>query len=146
MISDFDEFSMASGSKPWRWFAGLGLAGLLAASLGCSEDKFGHVSGQVTFEGKPVEGADLEFQPEATGAAPSYARADADGHYKLKYSSTQDGAEVGTHLVKITTARRVDDGARKIKEKLPAKYNRDSDLVREVKPGDNVIDFELTKK
>jgi hypothetical protein len=29
---------------------------------------------------------------------------------------------------------------------LPAKYNRASELVREVKPGDNVLDFELTKK
>jgi len=146
MVSQLREFEIAAGTTPWRWAAGLCLAGVLAASIGCSEDKFGQVSGRVTFEGKPVAAADLEFQPEVTGAAPSYARADDDGRYTLKYSASKTGAEVGTHLVKITTARRIDDGARKVKEKLPAKYNRNSDLLREVKAGDNVIDFELTKR
>ena len=146
MLNHLMEFEFAASPKHWRWAAGLCLTGLLAASPGCSEEKFGQVSGRVTFEGKPVAAADLEFQPEVTGAAPSYARADDEGRYTLKYSASKTGAEVGTHLVKITTARRVDDGARKLKEKLPAKYNRNSDLLREVKAGENVIDFELTKR
>jgi hypothetical protein len=146
MVNHFMKLEIAAATTNWRWAAGLCLTGLLASSIGCSEDKFGQVSGRVTFEGNPVAAADLEFQPEVTGAAPSYARADDDGRYTLKYSASKTGAEIGTHLVKITTARRVDDGARKLKEKLPAKYNRNSDLVREVKPGENVIDFELTKR
>ena len=146
MVNHLMEYVAIGESTNWRWAAGVCLTGLLAASIGCSEEKFGQVSGRVTFEGKPVAAADLEFQPEVAGAAPSYARADDDGRYTLKYSASKSGAEVGTHLVKITTARRIDDGARKVKEKLPAKYNRNSDLLREVKAGENVIDFELTKR
>ena len=65
-----------------------------------------------------------------------------DGEYKLTYIRDIEGGAVGTNTVQISKMLTHDVKS----DVVPAKYNRDSDLKREVKPGDNRIDFELTSK
>ncbi|HUY90724.1 MAG TPA: carboxypeptidase-like regulatory domain-containing protein [Pirellulales bacterium] len=80
----------------WR----LTLTGLLAAvSVGCGGDpKLYQVSGSVTYEDKPVEGATVMFIPP--GGAPSMGTTDASGKYTLT-TRGQTGAPPGTYTVTI---------------------------------------------
>lgn len=55
----------------------------------------------------------------------------------------------GKHTVRITTKGVVTDAdgnERSVREQLPAKYHEDSELVRDVVSGENVMDFDLESK
>jgi len=125
--------------------------GLLIVSAGCSSGpKYVPVSGTVMFDGKPLANAVVAFNPaampgkiEAAGAG-SMAVTDAQGHYVLKVIGTDsktDGAVVGEHRVKISTADLVsnsdssDVAKGQPKERVPAKYNTNTELRFTVPPG-----------
>ena len=52
------------------------------------------------------------------------------------------GAKIGAHTVRISTAH---DRARTT-ETVPARYNVNSTLQKQVAAGDNVINFDLTTR
>ncbi len=116
--------------------------------LGCqpSGPQIGHVKGRVTLNGEPAKEAQVFF--DIPGGRSSFAFTDADGNYELYYSGKKMGAVVGIHTIRISTAvdPTVDDSGKvtvpAIKETLPAEY-RDGSISREVKPGENVINFEI---
>lgn len=117
---------------------------LLTAGCGGTDGPdLGYVEGTVKMDGKPVPNAVLTFQPE--NARPSYGRTNEEGWYELVYTDEKLGATVGTHQVRITTGEEGDEdsGVEGQKERIPAKYNVNSELTREVEPADNVIDFDL---
>lgn len=138
---------------------GLGIALLVAA--GCeSKVKYAPVSGRVTLDGKPLAGAYVYFQPVApegsnTAAAPGSAgHTDTNGEYTLKGTDGQDGAWVGKHKVMIEahTADPESDlrpgrGGPPQKNKVPPKYNRDSNEFFDVPAdGTNGANFDLKSK
>ena len=119
---------------------------LLAVALatGCTKSErppLGRVSGTVTRDGLPLAAALVAFTPEGPGRT-SLGTTSADGHYSLAYLRDIDGANVGRHVVRITTATEENGG----REGLPTRYHRRSELTADVQPGDNVIDFPLTTK
>jgi hypothetical protein len=118
----------------------------LAAGCGGTPSNIGKVTGQVTFEGQPLPDATVQFTP-VSGGSPSAGRTDAGGKYDLVYSREVKGAEIGEHLVAITTAERGDpegDPPRQpVAEKIPAKYNTQTGLKADVKSGSNTFDFEV---
>jgi hypothetical protein len=122
-----------------------GLSGLLFFS-GCWQAKFGQVSGQVTLDGKPLAQVAVRFEDEKGSA--TIARTDKSGNYVLQYTVHQMGAPVGKHKVTIFTPAPETEGTgeRAKAELVPAKYNRNSTLVQEVKAGRQAINFELTTK
>ncbi len=77
---------------------------------------------------------------------PSSGKTNHNGEYILLYTADQQGAEIGEHQVRITTATDGGDYGKASKETLPAKYNVATELKKEVKAGKNVIDFELDFK
>ena len=128
---------------------------MLAAAVGCSGDSstVAQVSGRVTLDGRPVEGAKVVFQPRSAARKPgevgsgSYATTDADGRYTLKQIDPQrSGAVIGTHVVTITTARDTDpesDDSAVTPELLPA-HCCDGSLEFAVLPeGTDRADFAL---
>lgn len=119
---------------------------LLVFLVGCGGAQFGQVIGQVTLDGKPLKGITVRF--EDAGGSATIAKADAEGKYVLRYSLDQTGAPVGKHKVTIFTAAPVTEGTgdRAPPEIVPAKYNTQSTLIHEVKPGSQVINFELSSK
>ncbi|MFI4851234.1 MAG: carboxypeptidase regulatory-like domain-containing protein [Gimesia chilikensis] len=106
------------------------------------------VTGTVTFDGKPVPNARVEFSPSE--GRPSVGTTNAEGVYDLQFSIEKPGAMVGAHNVKITTERAATGGEGNeplvpgSKELLPAAYHSNSHLTANVTPGENVIDFPLT--
>lgn len=58
------------------------------------------VTGVVTYNGKPVVGADITFF-SADGDRSAFGRTDNEGRYRLSTFSSNDGAIEGRHLVTI---------------------------------------------
>jgi hypothetical protein len=126
---------------------------MLSAFWGCSDDKWGHVTGTVTLQGKPVGPGSMMFEPEnpPTVTTPSaIAHFREDGKYTLKSAGNREGAPIGTYLVMIHGRSEeafgdeiVDPNA---KSTIPAKYlnHRLSGLKATVQPGSQTIDFDLT--
>ena len=112
-----------------------GMGAALAA--GCGE-RYWSVRGQVTLDGKPLQGATVGFYPEKGRG--SHGMTDAEGKYELLYTNKQAGIPAGKCLVRITTA---DPNT---PERLPARYHEKTELAEEVKSGDNVFDFALKSK
>jgi hypothetical protein len=120
--------------------ASLGIA-LLLVIAGCKESgpELAPVRGRVTLDGKPVEHTDVMFEPDGL-KSPSVGRTDKDGNYVLAYKRGVEGGMVGMNTVRIETVTSITRGP----QLIPARYSSKTELRREVKPGDNVFDFELT--
>jgi hypothetical protein len=115
---------------------------ILAVIAGCgSAQGLQRVTGKVTLDGKPLEGAAVEFQPTAQGGSPSYGVTDAGGAFKLMFTIDKEGAMLGDHTVRISKT----EGA-KATETLPAKYNMKSTLTATVTAGSNTFDFPLSSE
>ncbi len=125
-----------------RSLAILMLLSTALASVGCwsNSDRppLGKVSGIITVDGKPAPGLGVSFQPE--GLRPSIGYTDENGRYELTYLRDIKGAAVGTHEVKIN---RIGETEGTPAKGLPARYNSETELTREVKSGSNEIDFDL---
>ena len=112
---------------------------VLLLAGGCSRSdlpSLAPVSGTVTLDGKPLKQALVTFRPAKNRA--SRGRTDGEGHYELLYSPGNRGAKIGNHTVIISVRTELDPV-----ERIPAKYNSQTTLTREVKEGKNVIDFDL---
>jgi len=114
---------------------------LLPLLLAGCNDKFGGVKGKVTLDGQPLVGATVEFNPE--GGSPAYGVTNEAGEYELLWSPEQSGAPIGKNKVRITS---FSEAQPRIKERVPLKYNRQSELIRDVGPGKQVFDFDLSTR
>lgn len=148
------------------------LLGILAAvSLvcvaGCGEGgpKLGTVTGTVTMDGQPLADALVTFMPVEPGPAAT-GTTDAAGKYQL-LSGDRQGAVLGQHKVAVKSLKSGGEAWGKMSEEeyqkaamggrnasaydnatvvepIPARYNANTELVKEVESGENVIDLELT--
>ena len=138
---------------------------LAVPGCGPGGPELGTVTGKVTLDGKPVTNGLVTFTPEAKGGA-SIGKTDANGQYELLYLDRK-GALLGQHKITVTTlqeaatttgmrsdspeyAKQAASAANqsaynsaKVVEPIPARYNTNTELVKEVKSGSNVIDLEL---
>lgn len=117
-----------------------------ACLVGCgsSGPQLGTVTGKVTLDGAPLADATVQFQP-AEGK-PSYAVTDASGNYELLFAPDQPGATLGKHTVEITGNTYSEDAQGnevQLPQKVPGKYNQNSELTADVKAGSNTFNFEL---
>ena len=126
-----------------RWWV---VAGLVVGLAGCGAEegpKLADVTGTVTLDGQPVEGAGLEFVVEGPGGGVAYGRTDESGRYEMHFGQNRTGALIGKNRVRITSDDRVTVGGKKIEktEVFPPKYNVNSEQFADVKEGDNEVNF-----
>ena len=130
-----------------RIAGGFLLFGLALGLCGCGgggEDipELGTVSGAVTLDGKPLPGVMVVFQPQGAEAGrASMGKTDEQGRYVLTYNTELDGAAVGNHKVRVTTP--TEHPTPGFVDPIPAKYNTNTQLTKEVKPGEQTIDLTL---
>jgi hypothetical protein len=130
------------------------MALLALMATGCAEGLDLHpVSGTITVDGKPVEGARVVFTPETVDATLAAGRTDAQGRYTLRTLEKQ-GAMKSKYKVTVSLTRTV--GERKNPDSdedlpmvyvVPKKYSsvETSGLQAEV-PGQESYDFSLDSK
>ena len=122
----------------------LGVGLMLAGGIGCSrsqEASLGTVGGTVTLDGVALVNATVRFSPDGRGRT-SQGVTDASGGFRLGYLRDIHGANVGRHVVRITTPCEENGGL----ELLPARYHAlhtGSPLQARVQQGSNQIDFQL---
>jgi len=132
--------------KHFRLASIVGFA-ILASIAGCQRGPaLGMVRGTVRVNGQPLPFAYVVFQPIDPPGAYGSAYADEDGEYELQFSRNRAGAPVGKHQVSIRAAggeELPDDASRQARIVIPERYNSTTELIREVKSGSNVHDFDL---
>jgi hypothetical protein len=121
----------------------LALMFLLIAAAGCGKSSVSDVApvhGRVTLDGQPLPNTSVVFQ--VTGRSLSGGFTDEKGNYELIYKRGVKGAVIGKNQVTILE----DTQKTHAPQRVPARYNQNSELQEEVKPGDNEINFDLTTK
>jgi hypothetical protein len=122
--------------------------------VGCSGDpNRAEVSGKVTLDGEPVSEGRIGFYPIQGNEGPSAGAVILNGSYKVPASN---GVWLGKNLVKINALRKTGKqvpsayGGKNIieetEEPIPPVYNDRSQLIHDVQPGSNRIDFELRSR
>jgi hypothetical protein len=96
------------------------------------------VHGRVTLDGQPLPNTSVVFQ--ASGSSPSGGFTDEKGDYELIYKRGVKGAAIGMNQVTILE----DTQRTHAPQRVPAHYNQNAELQREVKLGENKINFDLT--
>ena len=115
----------------------IGLAASAALVVGCSREEgpeLAPVSGRVLMNGRPLSNVRVVFS--LGHSRPSTGITDEDGNYELRYTISHNGALPGEHQVRFYKLEGAD-------EEGGQTLAGDVELVREVKPGNNVFDFEL---
>ncbi|MGN6134638.1 MAG: Ig-like domain-containing protein [Aureliella sp.] len=147
-----------SGNRFRTWLLVAGMLMLFQAGCGGPSDQpeLGQVTGTVTLDGKPLSGVAVVFQP--VSGRPATGMTDAEGKYELTYIRETKGTKVGSNRVEIAPSEdgeaeeSADEGeesaagapqAKPGKPKVPARYNVESELKVDVKPGENTFDFKL---
>lgn len=136
---------------------------MLLCLSGCGgpsdQPDLGRVQGTITFDGQPLSGVVVVFQPDS--GRPARGRTDTEGKYELTYIRSTRGTKVGHNRVEIAPSEEDDDPAenevdtetvsrkrpakfKSGKPKIPARYNIKTELEADVQPGNNTFDFELT--
>src|SRR3954468_14321556 len=117
----------------WNWrMPRLWMPLMICVAAGCGRSgvELAPVTGRVTLDGRPLDTVDVVFQP-TNGDPPSTTRTDADGHYEMLYKRGQTGARIGEHTVRIGFTSNIV----KNPPNIPGRYNQQSELRAEVKPG-----------
>lgn len=131
---------------------------------GCGDGKLKTepVTGKVTFNGEPIEGAKVVFSPVDTSQGkPAVGRTNEQGVYTLQTSEGNVGAGTtpGEYIVMISKVKMVGTGkfltgeeGKQVEEtkpvsELPDKYSdrRKTELKATVVSGANTFDFDLVK-
>ena len=122
--------------------------GLSCVCVGCgvSSETLAPVSGLVRLDGVGLSNAKVVFEPPA--ARPSVGFTDAKGKFELEYAPGRPGALIGRHRVRITLDNAEpglnEEGSEtRVKLKVPAIYNKESELEKDVEAGVNVFTFDL---
>ncbi len=119
------------------------------------------ITGNVTLDGQPLEGAVVMFEsPDTTFC---YGTTDAEGNYEIKFNSEVMGVPPGDKIVRISTTASTgevdsegadeddDDAAARRKKKkkrnpnelVPEAYNEDSQIKATISDSQTVYDFAL---
>lgn len=126
-----------------------GSAAILALLLlGCGSDgpRMHPVSGQVAYDGEPVESGEIVFESTTPGIAVDGGRI-KQGLYSLKVKE-------GSHTVRINAGKMfaLPPGKKnfmgetqEMRQFIPERYNVKSELTRDVR-GPSTMDFELKSK
>ncbi|WP_174977613.1 carboxypeptidase regulatory-like domain-containing protein [Alienimonas chondri] len=104
------------------------------------------VSGTITMDDKPLEGAVVRFYEAGGRGRYSYGETNADGYYELQFNSEAAGVLQGQKDVVISTAMTGAEVKRNAgPEQVPTRYNRETELTRTVEEnGTHTFDFALT--
>ncbi len=125
------------------WMLRLALLAVALSAAGCRSGGLQDVTGKVTFDGKPLAGLEVRFEPvDPTVGTTAIGYTVADGTYRLHYPGDKTGAPAGEYKVSIGGGDT--DGETGKRVRVPTKYNTATELKATVKSGGNTFDFDVT--
>lgn len=126
------------------------VAGCLVLLLGCGQSQRLALTGVVTLDGQPLNEGSITFMPQSGTTSPSAGANVTQGHFSV---SAEKGVLPGKFRVEITAKRKtgrtvMSDTAGgmidQYEQYLPARYNRDSQLMATVPQSGAGLEFALT--
>jgi hypothetical protein len=124
--------------------------GFLSAAVvvGCNSDNMADVTGTVTVDGKPVEKGSIGFIP-ADGKSQTAGASIQNGKYSARVPIGNSKIEI--RVPKVVGKKKLYDTPDSpvqdlLEEVLPEKYNKETELTFEVKPGSNEKNWDLSTK
>ncbi|QDV49944.1 carboxypeptidase-like regulatory domain-containing protein [Gimesia fumaroli] len=124
----------------WCMIILLGISGCFGG--GESLPELANVTGTVTLDGNPLQGANVLFQPQQGKTA--FAMTDENGKFELMYSQDTAGTVPGSYTVKVSKEKNPEEPGNNL---VPPKYNENTTLKADVKSGEeNDFQFDLTSK
>ncbi len=132
------------GRKHLQWTLALGVFALVAS--GCGREglpELGYVEGTVKMDGEPLEGVVVRCRPVEGGRA-GVGKTDENGWYELEYVGGYEGSVLGPVSISIETEWPEGEAPDGVTEPIPARYNRNSELLETVEAGNNEFNFDLT--
>ena len=125
---------------------------MLIVATGCEKRlELGQVTGQVTLDGKPLDGVIVKFMPDPeqgnTGPS-SIGRSDEQGNYELFVAgdATRPGAVTGWHRVIVQDPRREDRPPGPLRVTRRFNVALETPLRFEIQSDAQSIALELTRK
>ena len=120
------------------WLRAISLLGGALLVTGCgSGTPVGRVEGVVTYDGKPLPQAEVEFTPVGDGTS-SVGFTNGEGEYYLQYTLKKKGALLGKHTVRVQLL------AMNPQSQAEIRYaSQTAHIECEVEKGSNKIDIEL---
>jgi len=122
----------------------------LVSLAGCGQSAGATVTGQVTLDGSPLDDATITFVPLAGGQRQAAWATIRGGHFAIPASN---GLGTGQFRVEIRALRSVGEKTHQNNptlvsaiEAVPGKYNSHSELIVDIKPGENAANFVLKSK
>jgi hypothetical protein len=132
----------------WRLSAAMLFVVLVS---GCGDKNKAEVQGTVKLDGTPLDQGGILFIPTGDTKGPSTGASIMAGSYKV-----DRGVIIGKNRVEIRAAGKSGKKAPSLTKKgvmideyieiVPDKYNRTTELAKEVQPGSNTFDFDLKTK
>ena len=136
----------------------LGVVLVFVVGCGPPPIRVARVAGRVTLDGKPLPKASITFVPMASKqnlnpGPTAQGITDSDGRYQISVDVATPGAVVGKCRIYVTTilsdpaidARDAGGPVRKVRDKVPLKYNLGTELEFTVPPGGtDQANFDLT--
>lgn len=128
------------------WAAGFSI---WLAAFGCTKGPtVADVTGEVTLDGQPLKAGHVQFVPIA-GDAQTAGELIRDGKFAAKVPITK--LKVELHATKVVGKRKAYDTPEspweeEVAEMLPARYNAQSDITLDVKPGTQAVKYDLKSK
>jgi hypothetical protein len=134
-LADFQPFALSSA-----------VVLFVVAATGCGGDGLAEVKGIVTVDGEPAKVGAITFIP-VDGASQTAGAKIVDGAYTARVAPGTFKVEV--RVSKVVGERKSYQAAdapvkQELAESLPPRYNDQSELMFEVKPGENQKDYQLT--
>jgi hypothetical protein len=121
---------------------------LLSLATGCADPNEATLGGTVTIDGQSAKEGSIAFFP-IDGESRTTGAKIVDGKYNAAVPLGKTRIEI--RVPKVVGQRKLYDTPNSetqpiLQEVLPAKYNNQSELQLEIKPGKNEKNFELTTK
>jgi hypothetical protein len=107
---------------------------LVPVLIGCGGPRPVKVSGTVTLNGEPIEGAMVQFVPAKEGGRPATAVTAADGGFSLTTIENHDGALPGDYKVVITYKPPVESGPAESTEQGMREIMKLQEKAKKTKP------------
>lgn len=118
----------------------------LCAVIGCGPGgpPSGKLSGNVTFNGEPLNTGTIVFMPQSGDTPYAQAEIAEDGSYKATTKEFGDRVPIGSYRVMINAVKDMGQEA-PVVPLIPFKYSSDqqSGLTAQVAEGENKVDFDL---
>jgi hypothetical protein len=121
----------------------------IATFMGCSGGTGVSISGKVTLDGEPLDDATISFVPISSGQQDAGWATVEDGRFTVPTSSELGTGQFRIEIRALRSAGQAnsnDPTLVEAKEIIPIRYNLKSELTREIKIGQNQVDFDLTSK